>query len=476
MLLFLIERRERLVLKEELLDGVWRDTFVTPNALTRVIAQLRKALGRRCAGGARHRDRAAEGLSLPAGRSPSAPSTGRRRQPSPPVAATASHGRGVVRRPPVWRVTLPLRRRRLSGADRLELAAIRARASAAGAHRSRAGDDGVGLRGRSVDLPRRTPARLHGRGERVQRDLRAAGRRRQPDPGHERRRAERRIGVVARRRVHRVSLAGQGRHLDRSGVRRVVDAGGDARVRARMVARRIQARVLDLRRCARRAGDDHDGASRGRRSAGGRRARARPRRASKPGVVARWPVRRVLLVRRRVGSVAVDRAATGGEPTRVAAGIMPDRIAFTPDGRTVCWSGMGPSANVGIWCVRLDQRSDSRAVAVLQGVPGTSGLSIARDGTIAYATSWIESDLWSLPLSPAGQASGRPAPLLRDTSRNTYPAFSPDGRYLAFLDVAARQPVGSLAHEHADAGRPSSSCPERMPSSFRRGCRTTAAC
>ena len=28
-----------------MLDGVWRDTFVTPNALTRVIAQLRKALG-----------------------------------------------------------------------------------------------------------------------------------------------------------------------------------------------------------------------------------------------------------------------------------------------------------------------------------------------------------------------------------------------------------------------------------------------
>ena len=44
-LLFLIERRDRLVLKEELLGGVWRDTFVTPNALTRVIAQLRKALG-----------------------------------------------------------------------------------------------------------------------------------------------------------------------------------------------------------------------------------------------------------------------------------------------------------------------------------------------------------------------------------------------------------------------------------------------
>lgn len=42
---FLIAHRDRLVTKEELLDGVWRDTFVAPNALTRAIAQLRKALG-----------------------------------------------------------------------------------------------------------------------------------------------------------------------------------------------------------------------------------------------------------------------------------------------------------------------------------------------------------------------------------------------------------------------------------------------
>jgi len=41
----LIEHRDRLVAKDELLDAVWRDTFVTPNVLTRAIAQLRKALG-----------------------------------------------------------------------------------------------------------------------------------------------------------------------------------------------------------------------------------------------------------------------------------------------------------------------------------------------------------------------------------------------------------------------------------------------
>ena len=44
-LIFLIERRDRVVTKEELLDAVWRDTFVTPNPLTRAVAQIRKGLG-----------------------------------------------------------------------------------------------------------------------------------------------------------------------------------------------------------------------------------------------------------------------------------------------------------------------------------------------------------------------------------------------------------------------------------------------
>jgi Tol biopolymer transport system component/DNA-binding winged helix-turn-helix (wHTH) protein len=41
----LVANRERLVTKDELLDAVWKDTFVTPNVLTRAVAQLRKSLG-----------------------------------------------------------------------------------------------------------------------------------------------------------------------------------------------------------------------------------------------------------------------------------------------------------------------------------------------------------------------------------------------------------------------------------------------
>ncbi len=41
----LIANRDRLVTKDELLEVAWTATFVTPNVLTRAIAQLRKALG-----------------------------------------------------------------------------------------------------------------------------------------------------------------------------------------------------------------------------------------------------------------------------------------------------------------------------------------------------------------------------------------------------------------------------------------------
>jgi DNA-binding winged helix-turn-helix (wHTH) protein len=45
LLLYLVENRERAVTKEELLQAVWEGAAVTDNALTRVIAQLRKELG-----------------------------------------------------------------------------------------------------------------------------------------------------------------------------------------------------------------------------------------------------------------------------------------------------------------------------------------------------------------------------------------------------------------------------------------------
>ena len=45
LLAFLVQHPGRLVTKQEIFEAVWPDTAVTDHALTRVIAQLRRALG-----------------------------------------------------------------------------------------------------------------------------------------------------------------------------------------------------------------------------------------------------------------------------------------------------------------------------------------------------------------------------------------------------------------------------------------------
>ena len=45
LLILLIERHGQVLTKQEILDRIWTDTAVTDNALTRVVAQLRKAIG-----------------------------------------------------------------------------------------------------------------------------------------------------------------------------------------------------------------------------------------------------------------------------------------------------------------------------------------------------------------------------------------------------------------------------------------------
>ena len=45
LLVLLLERHGHVVTKQEILDTLWRQTAVTDNALTRIVAHLRKALG-----------------------------------------------------------------------------------------------------------------------------------------------------------------------------------------------------------------------------------------------------------------------------------------------------------------------------------------------------------------------------------------------------------------------------------------------
>ena len=44
-LLYLIEHRQRLITKSELIESIWQDTAVTDNALVQSLAEIRKVLG-----------------------------------------------------------------------------------------------------------------------------------------------------------------------------------------------------------------------------------------------------------------------------------------------------------------------------------------------------------------------------------------------------------------------------------------------
>ncbi len=426
-LLFLIERRERMVLKEELLEGVWRDTFVTPNALTRVIAQLRKALGDDAQQARVIETVPRKGYRFLPDVSLVRPTADARLKPAPSAASRETPARA----PSFGRTALPL----LVGAF-LALTAWTWLRSAPSAPLTLTDlvqvTTGIGYEADPAISPdgRRIAytAEQNGFNEIYVRPVGDGNPIQVTTDGHQ--------NVESVWSPDGESIA---YHSQSAGGIWVVPASGGS---AKQVAA-LGSEPAWSPDGSRLAFSTYQGALAERAAimtvqltGGAAQAVTRP---GSPRGGHRSPAwsrdgRRLAFYTfdSATGASVWITPATGGEATRVAASVMPDRLAFAPADDALCWSGLGPSANVGIWCVTLDLPTPAVPVAVLQGVAGMSGLSIARDGTIAYATSWVESDLWSLPLSVAGQPTGDPAPLLRDTNRNSYPRFSSDGRFLAF--------------------------------------------
>ncbi len=428
-LLFLARHPGQLVLKEDLLDAVWRDTFVTPNALTRVIAQLRKALADDAQEATVIETVPRKGYRLiPPVTVSTAPET---ETATLPQSAMSAHTRGARFFPLAmaaalvvvgimgwmwWRSTVP-------GAPAPALEEVSQLTSAPGYE----SDPAISADGKRIAYTSDETGsneifvRPVGDGSAIQLTS-DGGQNSHPTWSPDgaviayRSHAKRGIWLVS-------SLGGTARQIAEHGSDPAWSPDGLTIALSTWEGALAESSSIvsvpaagGAPRPVTRAGTPLGGHRDPSWSNDGRR-------------IAFWSFDGA-----RGGSLWVIEAA-GGDPVKLSDQVYASALAFTPDDGMVCWSGFGPRASIGVWCVPANGKAATAPIPIVQGVAGISGLSIARDGSVSYSVLQTASDLWGVPLASAtGLPAGEAAPLFEDTWRNSHPAFSPDGKWLAYLN------------------------------------------
>ena len=135
-----------------------------------------------------------------------------------------------------------------------------------------------------------------------------------------------------------------------------------------------------------------------------------------------------------------------GRLTRIASAEMITHPRVTPRGDAIIWAALGSDGRAGIWRIGLDPRSgapEGAATAILTVDTGRlNGLTMARDGALAYAVETDDDNLWSLRVSADANATDAPSRLTNDAVRAGHPDYSSDGR-VVFDQVVVGQPAST---------------------------------
>jgi Tol biopolymer transport system component/DNA-binding winged helix-turn-helix (wHTH) protein len=146
--------------------------------------------------------------------------------------------------------------------------------------------------------------------------------------------------------------------------------------------------------------------------------------------------RRLAFVSDGVWTVEMD----GGGLRRLAEARTASDVTISPGG-TLYWSAISPREG-RLLRARFGpdgQRAGAPEELLDTGSDTARHLALSRDGRrLAFALTSTSSSVVSLPLTPDGAPAGPPAPLTRDSrGRKVAPVFSPDGRRIAYLTFRA---------------------------------------
>jgi Tol biopolymer transport system component/DNA-binding winged helix-turn-helix (wHTH) protein len=433
----LIEHRDRLVTKEELLDTVWRDTFVTPNVLTRAVAQLRKALGDDA-----RESRYIQTLTTRGYRFVRPVVTDDRSAPpaqrSEPAGSDPPGSDPTGRRP--WL---------LAGAAVVCLAAAATVAAFVAARGSAGAPDGP-------SNPRRITTRngYHGMGA-VSADGRLIAYASERATGLE-------LIVIPTNGAGQelIVTSDGGQNIDpswspdgewlafhsrkRGGIWIVPAAGGTARQivefgsdpawspdGSRLVFNSDvggMAAQSVLWTVSRSGGDAQRLTTMGQPPGGHHEPSY-----SNDG---QW----VAFVVRRGGWIdEVWRVATaGGTPQRLAIGPSASHPQFAPDDRAVYWGGTVDNGLGRIWRTDPDQPEAGPEPVITLDSGKIDGLSVARNGTVAFTVGVLDANLWSIDVSAGAKSEA--VRITDDAGRISLPDYSSDGR-IAFVQTIAGNPA-----------------------------------